>query len=93
MAIYFMGHNGSVVTGMPERRALYHHCVTHDLTIAHAGVWPTMLEFFYTDEVQLTDNTVLPLLAMSRELMVKSIEVCKPFTTAGSVVFAASAEP
>ncbi len=40
-----------------------------------AGAWPIMLEFFYTDEVVLTDETVLPLLAMSRELMVKSIEV------------------
>lgn len=40
-----------------------------------AGVWPAMLEYFYTDEITLTDDTVLPLLAMSRELMVKHIEV------------------
>jgi len=39
-----------------------------------AGVWPSMLAYFYTDEITLTDDTVLPLLAMSRELMVKHIE-------------------
>ncbi|KAL6751360.1 BTB/POZ protein [Haematococcus lacustris] len=39
-----------------------------------AGVWPTMLEFFYSDELVLTRETVLPMLALARQLMVKSIE-------------------
>ncbi|KAJ9515469.1 hypothetical protein QJQ45_016458 [Haematococcus lacustris] len=38
------------------------------------GVWPTMLEFFYSDELVLTRETVLPMLALARQLMVKSIE-------------------
>ncbi|GFH20400.1 predicted protein, partial [Haematococcus lacustris] len=33
-----------------------------------------MLEFFYSDELVLTRETVLPMLALARQLMVKSIE-------------------
>lgn len=51
------------------------HARVHACAPLRAGVWPTLLQYFYTDEVQLTDETVLPLLAMARELMVKSIEV------------------
>lgn len=39
-----------------------------------AGVWPDMMEYFYTEELTLTDENVLPLLAMSRELMVPKIQ-------------------
>jgi hypothetical protein len=34
-----------------------------------------MLRFFYTDEILLSEDTVLPLLAMARELQVRMIEV------------------
>lgn len=51
------------------------HCMSTLRVLRRAGVWPIMLDFFYADEVVLTDDTVMPLLAMSRELMVKSIEV------------------
>jgi hypothetical protein len=47
---------------------------THDAA-SSPGVWPQLLEFFYTDEIVLDDDNVLPLLAMARQLMVKSIEV------------------
>ncbi len=62
-------HKGAIITALGTSDAWL--CVQQK----RAGVWPLLLEFFYTDEIVLTDETVLPLLAMSRELMVKSIEV------------------
>jgi len=43
-------------------------------------VWSELLQYFYTEEIVLTDENVLALLALSRELMVAKIqEYCADF--------------
>ncbi|GIL76460.1 hypothetical protein Vretimale_5993 [Volvox reticuliferus] len=38
------------------------------------NTWPILLEYFYTEEITLTDSNVLALFAASRELMIPAIQ-------------------
>lgn len=44
------------------------------LDSATTPAWPALLEFFYTDRVQVDDVSVLPLLALARQLLVSELD-------------------
>eukprot|EP00879_Flechtneria_rotunda_P007104 GHRR01007456.1.p1 GENE.GHRR01007456.1~~GHRR01007456.1.p1 ORF type:complete len:342 (+),score=91.99 GHRR01007456.1:269-1294(+) len=37
-------------------------------------VWPIMVDYFYRDEIMVSEATVLPLLALSRQLLVSAVD-------------------
>ncbi|GFR50587.1 hypothetical protein Agub_g12861 [Astrephomene gubernaculifera] len=69
------------------RRALsseFRECAARriELGFEDAGdIWPLLIEYFYTEEITLTDSNVLALFAASRELLIPAIQdYCSDFT-------------